>query len=121
MHEAYFRFNGWQVSLFHGQGGRNGLSRLEQFYSRACKKQKSPDLVVCGHMHYFTEVPYIENSKCMGLQVGGFQGKTEYLKRLFKNPVVGGAIVWFDGDIPEVQVVRLKERKNDFGRYKRRY
>jgi predicted phosphodiesterase len=120
MHYAHFKYNNKNIAMFHGQGGANAYNRLEKSYSLACKKGPRPHLVLSGHLHYYTAIPYIDNAKSLALQVAGFQGMTSYLERKFLTPVIGGALVWFNADIPTYKPIVFKEAKNDFGKYRRK-
>jgi predicted phosphodiesterase len=120
MHEAYVNYNNTRIAMFHGSGGKQAAARLNQLFSRACHVGKRPDLILSGHLHYFTVVPFIENTSTIAIQTAGFQGMTNYLKRTFKNPVVGGLIVWPNSEGLNYQPIAVKQKKRDYAGYKER-
>jgi len=82
------------IGLMHGAGG-NAYARsykMQKIIEQFTPKSK-PDVLLLGHYHCNCLLPEYRN--VVGLQLGCFQGQTDYLKRKGLYPEVGGWILHF--------------------------
>ena len=100
---------GFKINLAHGEGGgtmyrSTKMDREAMFFKLAesCQKLESPDLLVRGHLHYYT---YLENEHMRALQLPcwkAFEVSKIFLKNIGRmQPDIGGCklIIFEDNSV----------------------